>query len=406
MTGSTCSSDWEGDKVKRWQLTGWTVAALVVVAVGQVRAAPDASGSATPAPRAAPGDAPRGASGTPAHGAPDGEASAEASRAQATRLFLEGNKSLDSGDYRGALGKFQAAYGIFPSPKLLFNMAQAFNELGRLVEALEHYERFVRDFPKAESPDLFALAHKRIFGLQGQIASLQVETNVVGAVVTVDGKSFGETPITAPIRLLPGPHAVVLSKAGYERQVVQRELGPGSSVIRIELLTEGEAVAKRAEVRRLAEQRRMAEENLRREQEESRRSRSLRLQRLKISGWAVLGTGLAIMVAGSGFGINSLVKTRYVESRPEGTLWSDVAADYRAAEDSRLGFIVGMSVGAAVAATGAIMLYAQYRMAKQGEALPAPIEGPAPSRPSGVSHLRILPSAGPSGLGASLHLVF
>lgn len=361
--------------------------------------------SASAAAPGAPGDTPRPlpAPGGAAPTAPAPASVSESDRARAVELFQKGNRALDGGDYRGALALFQQAYGIFPSPKLLFNMAQAFNELGRLVEAVEAYERFVREFRKAENPQLFSLAHKRIFALQGQIATIRLETNVVGAAVMVDGKTFGETPVVRPLRFLPGHHAIVVAKAGYERQVLQRKLDAGTTVLRIELLTEAEAIAKREEVHRLTEERRRAEERLQREQEWNRRRQAERQRRFWVAGWAVLGTGLAIMATGTGFGIHNLVKVNYLESRPRGTYWSSVSSDNDAALASRTVFWVGMGVGAALAVTGGAMLFVHARMARTQEA-------PAKARPApadeALRSLRVLPTAGPGGVGATLSLQF
>jgi hypothetical protein len=55
-----------------------------------------------------------------ARGADDSQAKA---RAQA--LLSEGTAAYGRGDYATALDKFTAAYRIFPSPKLWFNIGQA-----------------------------------------------------------------------------------------------------------------------------------------------------------------------------------------------------------------------------------------------------------------------------------------
>src|SRR5262249_29259382 len=86
-----------------------------------------------------------------------------AAKQRARALLLEGNTRLDEGLYVDALDKFQRAYDVYPSPKLHFNLAQTYHELGRPVEALRHYELFVRDVKPEEMPDKWALANERIF---------------------------------------------------------------------------------------------------------------------------------------------------------------------------------------------------------------------------------------------------
>src|SRR6266550_719215 len=85
---------------------------------------------------AGPGDAPAPAP------APAGDGQAKA-RAQA--LLSEGTAAYGRGDYAAALDKFTAAYRIFPSPKLWFNIGQANRDLGRPVEAVAAFDRFLRN---------------------------------------------------------------------------------------------------------------------------------------------------------------------------------------------------------------------------------------------------------------------
>ena len=64
-------------------------------------------------------------------------------KTKAKALVGEGSSLYKKGDYVGALEAFQAAYAAFPSPKLWFNIGQANRDLGRPVEALSAFEKFV-----------------------------------------------------------------------------------------------------------------------------------------------------------------------------------------------------------------------------------------------------------------------
>ena len=165
---------------------------------------------------------------------------------RARSLLQEGNRLLDGAFYLEALAKFEAAFAVFPSPRLHFNIAQTCNELGRPLEALAHYELFVRGTREEDSPAEWRLAHGQIFRLQDRVALLEVQANVAGAQVLVDGAEVGRTPLPGPIRLLPGSHALALVHPGYERQGVDLKLAGGQhQVQRVALLTEEEAVASR-----------------------------------------------------------------------------------------------------------------------------------------------------------------
>ena len=73
-------------------------------------------------------------------------------KAKAKGLLSEGSAIYKKGDYAGALEKFEAAYAAYRSPKLWFNIGQANRDLGRPVEALDAFEKFLSLTPDA-SPE-------------------------------------------------------------------------------------------------------------------------------------------------------------------------------------------------------------------------------------------------------------
>ncbi|MGC4122174.1 MAG: hypothetical protein QM765_47860 [Myxococcales bacterium] len=99
---------------------------------------------------------------------------AEPGRDRAKALLLEGNRLLDEGQYLEALKRFEEAYAAFPSPKLQFNLAQTLRELGRDLQALEHYERFLIEARETDAPGLFQAARARVAELKGRIATVEL----------------------------------------------------------------------------------------------------------------------------------------------------------------------------------------------------------------------------------------
>jgi tetratricopeptide (TPR) repeat protein len=283
-------------------------------------------------------------------------------REQARALLHEGNAKLDAGLYLDALDRFEAAYRAFPSPKLHFNIAQTLNELGRPLDALDHYERFVKDVPEQQNPEQWALAHEQIFKLQGAIASVEIQCNAVGARVTVDGYAVGATPLDRPIRLMPGPHAIVIGKAGFERQVIEATFKPGDAVTqRIKLVTEEEGAATRRAVQQAEAARRMTEERLRRSEEEARQKQRRTRSLERTTGWAVLGVGAAALFAGVILGGLSLSNSAAVESAAPGTPWSpDLSASYDRAANYRVGCWSSLAIGGAFAVAGGVLVGLGY----------------------------------------------
>jgi hypothetical protein len=136
--------------------------------------------------------------------APTGSPEAKA-RAQA--LVKEGTKLYDRGSLGEALEKFKQAYAEYASPKLFFNIGQANRDLGRPVEAIESFERFMGEVKDA-APEVTAEARKSVAELKTKVGSLLIECATAGAEIGVDGKPVGLTPLANSVRVTPGNHQV------------------------------------------------------------------------------------------------------------------------------------------------------------------------------------------------------
>ena len=135
-------------------------------------------------------------------------------KARAQGLLSEGTTAYGRGDYAAALDKFTAAYKIFPSPKLWFNIGQANRDLGRPVEAVEAFDRFLRDAGDAP-PETLAEARRSGAELKTKLGQIQVTCAVDGTVITVDGKQVGSTPLGEMLWTTPGRHQVAAQHAGF-----------------------------------------------------------------------------------------------------------------------------------------------------------------------------------------------
>jgi len=133
-------------------------------------------------------------------------------KARAQDLLSEGSRLYGDHDYAGALEKFNAAYAAYPSPKLLFNIGQASRDLGRPVEALEAFEKFLANDTDASS-ETAADARKAVAELKGNLGRLLVHCETAGAEVRLDGRSVGVTPVPELIWATPGRHQVTASHA-------------------------------------------------------------------------------------------------------------------------------------------------------------------------------------------------
>jgi tetratricopeptide (TPR) repeat protein len=135
-------------------------------------------------------------------------------KARAQGLLSEGTAAYGRGDYAAALDKFTAAYKIFPSPKLWFNIGQANRDLGRPVEAVEAFDRFLRDAGDAP-PETLAEARRSAAELKTKLSQIQVNCAIDGTEITVDGKQVGSTPLGEMLWTTPGRHQVAAQHEGY-----------------------------------------------------------------------------------------------------------------------------------------------------------------------------------------------
>ena len=280
---------------------------------------------------------------------------------RATALLAQGNGKLDQGLYVEALALFEQAFSTFPSPKLHFNLAQTLYELGRHPEALLHYEQFLQGVSEREMSAQWQRANRRVFELQGKVATVVVQCSASGAEVKLDGAVVGATPLSAPLRLSPGRHVLILDKAEHERHVVELELRGGDiRTERVELLTAEQAVQRRAEFQRVEAARHAAERKLLGEREAGQRASMRRRSTLRTAGWVTVGVGAAVAI---GAGVTAEISRRAaaeVSDAPEGTPWVELQASYdRVTTYRRASYVTAVASLAALAGGAGLLFYAR-----------------------------------------------
>jgi hypothetical protein len=135
-------------------------------------------------------------------------------KARAQVLLSDGTAAYGRGDYATALDRFTAAYQIFPSPKLWFNIGQANRDLGRPVDAVAAFDRFLKEAGDAP-PETLAEARRSAAELKAKLGQIEVACATDGAEVTVDGKPVGSTPLGQMVWTTPGRHQVAVQQPGF-----------------------------------------------------------------------------------------------------------------------------------------------------------------------------------------------
>ena len=129
-----------------------------------------------------------------------------ATRARAQALLVEGVRQLDARAFDQALANFLAAYGEFPSPKILLNIAATLREMGRRADAANTYQRYLAD--PATGAARVAEVKQLLLELDTQLTILNVRVTPRGADVSIDGGPFIPVGSALQTRVRPGIHLV------------------------------------------------------------------------------------------------------------------------------------------------------------------------------------------------------
>ena len=131
----------------------------------------------------------------------------EAGRKEEAKKHFESGRELDAkGDVPGALREFFASRSIFKTRGNTLNAALALRKLGRIGEALDLLEAYLKDFENL-SPEDKAMVEGEIAATAQFVGKLAIETTTSGFVM-VDGVVRGKTPQAESLRLSAGTHSV------------------------------------------------------------------------------------------------------------------------------------------------------------------------------------------------------
>jgi hypothetical protein len=167
------------------------------------------------------------------------EAAAEGDDART--LFQRGEVAYAQGDYDSAIELWTRAYALDARPLLQWNLSQAYERLGRVIEAAAALEAYLAN---ADPSDVHqADARARLGALRERIASTGIilRGGPEGASVTVDGEDRGRLPRPDPIQVTPGSHEVVVSAPGHDTFRAAVAVPAGDRVeLAVEMTAEGD----------------------------------------------------------------------------------------------------------------------------------------------------------------------
>ena len=141
---------------------------------------------------------------------------AQSDQENARRHFERALELADKGIYAEAAEEFERAYQIAPRPTVLFNLAQIYVVLGRPIQAIDTFRRYLAQGDPQITAERRAQVEEEIARQASRVGFLVVETDVAGAVIRVDGAPVGTTPLSSPISVEIGVHSVSAAREGFQ----------------------------------------------------------------------------------------------------------------------------------------------------------------------------------------------
>jgi len=148
------------------------------------------------------------------------QAQTAAERSLARQQFQDGVAAARESDWERALEAFQRSYELLPRPLTLLNLAGAYAQAGRLVEAAEAYRMFqheddVTDRQRQDAEDQLHEIEPRIPHVRLQILGLED-----GDVVTLDEYQLSSAALDEAYPVDPGEHSATIERNGHAPRVI------------------------------------------------------------------------------------------------------------------------------------------------------------------------------------------
>ncbi|MFT3692859.1 MAG: hypothetical protein QM831_06945 [Kofleriaceae bacterium] len=163
-------------------------------------------------------------------------------KASAQKLLEEGNALFLKKDYAPALAKYKEATTHWDHPAIRFNMVRCEIQLNQNVEASDDLALALKygAAPLEEAVYTEALSYQKL--LADQIGEIDIACQQPGVKVTLDGQALMNCPGKEHRRVKPGQHQLVGVKDGYLTKTTEVfVIGAKQSDAKVELVPLGKA---------------------------------------------------------------------------------------------------------------------------------------------------------------------
>jgi hypothetical protein len=159
--------------------------------------------------------------------AANGQAALSTDSVGARTHFNEGLASVSRGELEVALREFETAYALKPHYSVLYNIGQAQAALGRSVDAVRTFQRYLVEGGKRLSQARRDEVRDLIATNQAKLGQLRLLGATVSTRVWLDGVELDHTRLGDPLLLGTGKHAVLSSNGSGFPASQEVQLTPG-----------------------------------------------------------------------------------------------------------------------------------------------------------------------------------
>lgn len=147
------------------------------------------------------------------HGVLPETAHADGVADEADLHFQRGVEAYRAERWLEALEHFLASNRLVPNRNVIYNIARAYERLGRSAEAYRYYSDALANEPDAAVRERLA---QSIAALATTLAVVDVESDPAGATIYVDRTDLGSVGTTPrSLALTPGEHRIIVEREGY-----------------------------------------------------------------------------------------------------------------------------------------------------------------------------------------------
>jgi len=144
--------------------------------------------------------------------------------------FNRGVALLDDSQFAGAVAELEKSRALRETAPVLFNLGLAYRGVGKYVDALDHFKRFLNVKDDVKHQKMAALAKTLISELEAALVHVEVRVTGGATSVRVDGKQVATGDGTHQAVLDPGKHDFEADREGYVSAHTTLELKAGARV--------------------------------------------------------------------------------------------------------------------------------------------------------------------------------